>query len=136
MSRHTLPIILLMAGIFIFARYGLTGGPEITPQEVLALLKATPPPPVIDIRDRAAFDQSRIAGARPVPLAELKDKLEALKLPKMDAVIVYDEDDTRVREATRLLYESGYQGGLTLKGGLAAWRAAGLPLEKSVVPKP
>ena len=136
MSRQWLIAILVLFGIFVFASQGLKGGPEISPREAAALLKGTPPPAVIDVRDRAAFDQGRIAGARSVPMAEFKTRLESLKLPKTEVIILYDEEGTLARDATRLLYENGYQGALTLTGGLAAWRAAGQSLEQSAPSKP
>ncbi len=89
------------------------------------LLKSVPRPVVVDLRERAEFEQGHVSGAISVPSAEFKERLDGLKLPKAEAVILYDADDVRAREATKLMYESGYQGALTLKGGLDAWRAAG-----------
>lgn len=127
MARKWLLPILILFGIYVFSSQGLKSGPEISVKEAAALMKNEPRPVLIDVRDKAAFEQGHIAGARLVPLAEFKDRLESLKLPKIDAVIVYDDAGTRAREATKLMYESGYQGALTLKGGIEAWRAAGLP---------
>ena len=56
--------------------------------------------------------------------------LDSLKLPKYEALILYSTDDTQARDATKHLYENGYQGALTLKGGLDTWRAAGMGLVK------
>jgi rhodanese-related sulfurtransferase len=129
-SRPWLVGILILVGVLVFASQGLKGGPEVTVREAAALLKGNPPPVLVDLRERAAFEQGRIAGARSVPADEFKAQLAKLKLPKFDAIILYDEDDTRAREATKLLYESGYQGALTLKGGMAAWREAAQQVEK------
>ena len=128
MSRQWLIAILALIGIFVFSTHGLKGGPEVTVSEAVALFKGNPPPVLIDVRERAAFDQGRIAGARSVPIGEFKAQLESLKLSKTDVMILYDEEDTRAREATKHLYESGYQAALTLEGGIRAWRAAGQPL--------
>ena len=91
---------------------------------------------LIDVRERADYDQGHITGAIAVPFAEFKSRLESLKLPKIDPVILYGGDEAQVRDATRLLYESGYQGALTLKGGIAAWRAAGQAVAKPPVAMP
>jgi rhodanese-related sulfurtransferase len=85
---------------------------------------------LIDLRARADYEQGHLPGALSVPAAEFKERMQSLKLPKIDPVILYDTDEARARDATRLLYESGYQGGLTLKGGIEAWREAGQPLQK------
>ena len=128
MSRQWLIAILILVGIIVFASQGLKGGPEVSVREAAALLKGNPPPVVIDVRERTAFDQGRIAGARSIPIDEFKAQLAGLKLSKTEVMILYDKDDTRAREATKHLYESGYQGALTLVGGIEAWRAAGQPV--------
>jgi rhodanese-related sulfurtransferase len=123
-------------GVFAFSSQGLKGGPEVTVKEAVGLMNGVPRAVVIDLRERAAFDKDHLPGAISVPSADFKARLESLKLPKVDPVVLYGADDTRVRDATRLLYESGYQGALTLKGGIEAWRAAGQALEKPQAAKP
>jgi rhodanese-related sulfurtransferase len=130
MARKWLIPILIFIGVFVFSSQGLKGGPEVSIQDAAALIKGDPRPVVIDVREAADYAQAHIAGALSVPMAEFKDRLESLKLPKADVVIVYGADDVRAREATRMLYESGYQGALTLKGGFTAWRAAGQAVAK------
>jgi thiosulfate/3-mercaptopyruvate sulfurtransferase len=130
-SRQWLITILVVLGVFAFASQGLKGGPEVSVREAAALVKSAPPPVLIDVREVAAFENGRIAGARSVPAAEFKDRLAGLKLSKTEPIILYssgDDGDAPAREATKHLYESGYQGALTLKGGITAWRAAGHPL--------
>lgn len=130
MSRQWLIAILIFVGIFVFSSQGLKGGPEISVSDAAGLLKGDPRPVVIDVRDGADYDQGHLPGAISVPFAEFKERLRSLKLPKADPVLLYGADDARARDATRLLYESGYHGALTLKGGIDAWRAAGHALEK------
>ncbi len=130
MNRNWLIAILIFVGVFVFSSHGLKGGPEVSVKEAAALMKSEPRPVVIDLRERADYDQGHIAGAICVPGGEFKARLDSLKLPKVDVVVLYGNDDARAREATKHLYESGYQGALTLKGGLEAWRAAGLGVEK------
>ena len=136
MARKWLPAILIFIAVFVFSSQGLKGGPEISAPETAALMKGEPRPVLIDVRDRADYDQGHLPGALSVPSAEFKDRLESLKLPKFDPVVIYGADDARAREATKHLYESGYQGALTLKGGIAAWRAAGQAVAKPQAPKP
>jgi rhodanese-related sulfurtransferase len=130
MGRKWLLPVLVLFGIYVFSSQGLKGGPEISAPETAALMKGTPRPVLIDLREPAEYEKGHIAGALSVPSAAFKERLAALKLPKQDAVVLYSNDDAQARAATRLLYESGYQGALTLKGGIAAWQAAGQPLAK------
>lgn len=137
MARRWLIPILIFIAVFVLSSQGLKGGPEISVKDAAALMKGDPRPVVIDVRERAAYDQAHIAGAIAVPFAEFKSRLESLKLAKFDPVILYGGggDDALARDATRILYDSGYQGALTLKGGLDAWRAAGQAVAKPPVAK-
>ncbi len=130
MNRKWVLLILFVIGATIFTSQGLKGGPEVTIQEAAALLNSAPRPAFIDVRERAEYEQGHITAAISLPSAEVKERLELLKLSKIDAIVVYGSDDARVRETTKQLYQSGYQGALTLKGGFEAWRAAGQPVAK------
>ncbi len=130
MGRKWLIPILILVGVFVFSSQGLKGGPEVSVKDAAALLQGDPRPVVIDLRARMDYEQGHVPGAISVPMVEFKARMESLKLPKIDPVILYDTDEAGARDVTRLLYESGYQGGLTLKGGIEAWRAAGQPLQK------
>lgn len=130
MARQWLIPILIMVAVIVFSSHGLKGGPEVSITDAAALMKGAPRPLWVDLRERTAYDQGHIAGAISVPDAEFKTRLENLKLPKYEAIILYGADDVRAREATKHLYENGYQGALTLKGGIDAWRAAGQPVVK------
>jgi rhodanese-related sulfurtransferase len=136
MGRKWLLPILIFIGIFVFASQGLKGGPEISAPETAALMNGTPRPLLVDLRDPADYEKGHIAGALSVPSAAFKERLADLKLPKQDTVVLYSNDDAQTRAATRLLYENGYQGALTLKGGVTAWQAAGQPLTKPAAAKP
>lgn len=130
MKHKWLVLLLLLAGVYIFAKQGLSGGPEITVSELANLMKGDPRPVLIDVRERAQYDLGHLPAAISVPFDEFKDRVEGLKLPKDDVIVVYGVDDARTREATKLLYQSGYAGGLTLKGGYTAWQAAGQAVAK------
>jgi rhodanese-related sulfurtransferase len=136
MARKWLIPILIFIGIFVFSSQGLKGGPEISVKEAAALMKGVPRPVIIDVRERADYEQGHMASAISVPFKDFKERLESLKLPKVDPVILYSGGDTRARDATKHLYENGYQGALTLKGGIEAWRAAGQALAKPSAARP
>lgn len=130
MGRHWLIPILIVVAVIVFGSHGLKGGPEISVKDAASLIKNEPRLVIVDVRERADYEQGHIANAISVPSAEFKARLDSLKLPKYEALILYSTDDTQARDATKHLYESGYQGALTLKGGFDAWRAAGMGLVK------
>lgn len=125
MGRKWLLPLLVVVGVIVFSSQGLKGGPEVSVKDAIGLMKGTPRPVIVDVRERADYEKGHLPGAISLPAKEFKAQVESLKLPKIEPVILYDADDARARDATRVLYESGYQGALTLKGGIEAWRAAG-----------
>lgn len=87
---------------------------------------------VIDVRDPGEYGAGHILGAKSVPLA----RLEAGEVPaevvkrKNRSVIVYCERGDRAEKAAAALRKQGFEKAVSLAGGLAAWRQAGLPVEK------
>ena len=133
MARKWLIPILILIAVFVFSSQGLKGGPEVTVKDAVGLMKGMPRAVVIDVRERTEYDKDHLPGAISVSSTEFKTRLES---SKFEPIVLYGADETRVRDATRLLYDSGYQGALTLKGGIDAWRAAGQALEKPQAAKP
>lgn len=136
MGRKWLLPLLVVVGVIVFSSQGLKGGPEVSVKDAVGLMKGTPRPVIVDVRERADYEKGHLPGAISLPAKEFKAQVESLKLPKLEPVILYGADDMRARDATRVLYESGYQGALTLKGGIAAWRDAGQPLATSPTKPP
>lgn len=136
MSRKWLIPILIMVGVIVFSSHGLKGGPEVSVREAVAMLKSEPRPAVIDLRNRADYDEGHLPGAANVPIADFKTRLPKLTLSKTETVLLVGADDVGAREITKYLYDNGYQGALTLKGGIDAWRATGHALQISPTPKP
>ncbi len=85
---------------------------------------------VVDIREPGEYAAGHIVGARNVPLAQLEG---AKDLPSNKAlpVVVVCATGARAGRAVSTLRRLGHAGAVGLAGGLAAWREAGLPTEKS-----
>ena len=109
---------------------GQKGGPEVSVKDMNALMKDEPHPVIIDLRNEAEYHLGHITGAISVPQADFKARLDGLKLPKTGVVVLYGAGDAEARAMTRHLYETGYQGALSLKGGIDAWLAAGQAVTK------
>jgi rhodanese-related sulfurtransferase len=83
---------------------------------------------IIDIRDRKAFNNSRIVGAISMPLEELVERaLSSLKLTR--DLYIYGSTNEETAEAAVRLRGAGYQNVSELIGGLAAWKAVGYPID-------
>ena len=83
---------------------------------------------IIDVRSRDAFNTSHITGAVSLPLNELVESA-LINLELVRDIYVYSSTDEETGTAAALLKEAGYQNVAELVGGLAAWKAAGYPIE-------
>ncbi|HIK45869.1 MAG TPA: rhodanese-like domain-containing protein [Leptolyngbyaceae cyanobacterium M65_K2018_010] len=83
---------------------------------------------IVDIRDRADFNEGRITGAISIPAATLLDT--AARCFELDRdLYLYGNSDEEATAAADQLRAAGYTGVSVLRGGVAAWKAAGFPVE-------
>ncbi len=82
---------------------------------------------VIDVREREELDEraSRIAGALPIPLSELGDRVSELSADR--PVITVCHAGMRSGQATVILRQEGFQRVANLHGGMLLWEELGLP---------
>lgn len=86
---------------------------------------------LLDIREQNEFNEGHVLGARHVPASRLSDAAGAdLARFKDRAVIVYCNVGQRSAGAAETLRKAGFSKVYNLAGGIAAWRQAGLPVEK------
>ena len=87
---------------------------------------------VVDVRETPDFASGRILGAKSVPLARVEsgDLPGELGKRKDKAVILYCERGETASKAVAALRKQGFEKAVSLSGGIAAWRQAGLPIEK------
>ncbi|MFM7532280.1 MAG: rhodanese-like domain-containing protein [Rubrivivax sp.] len=85
---------------------------------------------VLDIREAAEYAGGHIVGARNVALAQI-EAAKDLPTNKALPLVVVCATGARAGRAVSALRRHGYVGAVGLAGGLAAWREAGLPTEKS-----
>jgi rhodanese-related sulfurtransferase len=85
---------------------------------------------LIDVSDPAEFAAGHAVGARSVPLASLETSRELPKNKSLPLVVVC-QTGTRSPRAVAVLKKLGFENTTALAGGLAAWRAANLPTEKT-----
>ena len=85
---------------------------------------------LIDVCEPAEFAAGHATGARNIPLGSLQG---ARELPgnKTLPVLVMCASGARAGRAASLLRKAGHERAVAVNGGMAAWREAGLPVEKS-----
>ena len=105
------------------------GGNEIGTLEATRLLNQSGTL-VIDVRDEKEYAAGHLPRARNVPLNDLEKKAAELQKFREKPVIVTCRSGPRAGAATRVLKRAGFSNVYVLKGGVAAWQQASLPLEK------
>ncbi|HET7400951.1 MAG TPA: rhodanese-like domain-containing protein [Usitatibacter sp.] len=105
------------------------GGNEIGTLEATRLLNQSGTL-VIDVRDEKEYAAGHLPRARHVPLNELDKKAAELAKFKDKPVVLTCRSGPRAAAAARALRRAGFANVYQLKGGIAAWQQASLPLEK------
>ncbi len=101
---------------------------SFSPEEAYRRLSDGWPVQVLDVRSLEERDGGWIAGDRSIPLGELSERMNEVQQDA--AVLVYCQSGNRSAFAAQALLAGGYEA-YNLTGGIAAWRAAGLPIKTS-----
>ncbi len=86
---------------------------------------------VVDVCQPEEFAQGHIVGSKNIPLAELESKLPGLVKNKALPVVLVCQSGARSARAVATAKKLGYEQAQSLAGGLKAWKAATLPVEKA-----
>ena len=108
----------------------LTGLNNLSPQEAITLVNHNEAV-IIDIRDNSNFTKGHIINAVNIPLPQLDSGLKKIEKYKDKPVILSYGVGQAHHKAARLLKQAGFSDLYNLKGGIASWQNAGLPLVKS-----
>lgn len=104
--------------------------PTLSPEEAASYIQHGALP--LDVRERNEYDTEHIAGALHIPYGHLKQLLASL--PQDQAILIYCGSGVRSQIAASLLLKHSIRDFASLRGGLTAWKLAGLPVtdEKTV----
>jgi rhodanese-related sulfurtransferase len=136
-------VYVLQGGITAWAAAGLAlaqGSEEATPfglaqaRETVRVLsphdvQAAAPPVVIFVDTSQDFARGHVPGARWVPRGSLELQIADLAPAKETPIVVTCQSGVQAILAGATLRALGYAHVSALAGGMAAWKAAGLPLE-------
>jgi rhodanese-related sulfurtransferase len=104
-------------------------GSGLSPQDMVQLMnreKAV----VIDVCSADEFAQGHVIGAKNLPLSELDAKLAQVVKNKATPVVMVCQVGARSARAAATAQKLGYENVQSLAGGLKAWQAANMPVEK------
>ena len=86
---------------------------------------------VIDVCETSEFAACHVGGAKNIPLSQLEGKLPDVVKNKALPVILVCQSGARSNRAVSIAKKLGYAQAQSLGGGLGAWKAANLPVEKA-----
>lgn len=86
---------------------------------------------VLDVRTPEEFAEGHVPNATLIPHDTLEGRLGELETWKGRPVVVYCKAGKRAAIAAAVLTRAGFSDVRHLTGDMDAWRAAGLPIEKS-----
>lgn len=101
--------------------------PSIAATELSARRASGNAPVVIDVRTAEEYAAGHIPGALNIPFDQVAKRISEVDAPY--GVALYCMVGPRARKGESALLGAGYTSVLHLEGGLAAWQAAGLPVE-------
>jgi rhodanese-related sulfurtransferase len=101
--------------------------PKLTATDVNEKLKFGKHPMVIDVRQPEEFHQGHIAGAKLIPLGELRKRIK--ELPQGREIVCVCASGNRSSAAAKVLAKEGFTV-FDMQGGMHAWRRVKLPVQK------
>ena len=110
------------------ARRGM-GGPSIGTAQATHLINREDAL-VLDVREPGEYGSGHILGAKNLPPARLESGAGDVAKKKDATLILYCERGDSSGKAAAALKKQGYTKVFNLSGGLAAWKQAGLPVER------
>ncbi len=105
-------------------------GRGLTPQDMVQLMnreKAV----VIDVCEPDEFAKGHVIGAKNLPLGQLESQLAQVVKNKSAQVVMVCQVGARSARAAAMAAKLGYENVQSLQGGLKAWQAASMPVEKA-----
>ena len=94
--------------------------PEITVQELKALMDAGETPFILDVREEQEYAIANLAGML-IPLRQLPNRLDELEEHKDALIVVHCRSGPRSAQAVQYLRSFGFEQATNLRGGVLAW---------------
>jgi len=110
-------------------RHTMQGGGEVGTLEATQLINRRDAV-VLDVRDPGEYAAGHLPNAKHIPLGQLASRMKELEKFKERPIVITCASGARSGSAQGLLKKNGFKEVVNLKGGIAAWQQASLPLEK------
>ena len=131
--QQNIPLILLALGSgvgFLFLTFrSASADSGLTPTQATLLINREGAQ-VIDVRSSDEYVGGHLPESRNIPFDQLETRAGELDRLKETPLILVCQTGTRSVAASKQLAKLGFAKVNNLAGGIAGWRAAGLPLRK------
>ncbi len=94
--------------------------PEITVQELKALIDDDQAPFILDVREEQEYAIAHLDGTL-IPLRQLPHRLDELEDHKDALIVVHCRSGPRSAQAVQYLRACGFEHATNLRGGVLAW---------------
>ena len=128
--EHTLLVLFLMISFFVLVfselRRKASGLATVDAGDAVALINNDGV--VLDLRNAEAFSRGHIVNAKNIPFDEFDAASNKLSKFKNRPVIAVCDSGMTSRKVVDSMKKTGFESIYGLKGGMAAWGQAGLPV--------
>jgi rhodanese-related sulfurtransferase len=100
---------------------------NLNTQEAKTRIDSDQPLFILDVRQPEEFRAGHIAGAKLIPLNELRERMD--ELPQDTEILCVCRSGSRSGAATSQLNGAGFKA-TNLRGGMMGWQMAGFPVKK------
>jgi rhodanese-related sulfurtransferase len=131
-QQNILLILLVLGsgGAWLFLTFRGAGGRSgLTPTQATMLINREDAQ-IIDVRAADEYAGGHLPDSRNIPLEQLEARVEEIDKLKDKPLILVCQTGMRALNAGKQLEKLGFTKVNNLSGGIAGWRAAGLPLRK------
>jgi rhodanese-related sulfurtransferase len=133
-KRKLMTTVLIIVAVFILfiliiGKLKTKGLAMTTAAEAKALIE-TSNAAILDVRTPEEYRGGHLKNARLIPVDELAGRIGEIADLKDRSTVVYCRGGNRSAAASRFLLQNGFTKVSNLDGGIMAWSAAGLPVEK------
>ncbi len=85
---------------------------------------------LLDIREADDYKEFHAPNTTNIPMGRLALRMAELEPYKSKSIMVIDHAEQRAPRAMEILLKAGFSQVFVVRGGMAEWKKAGLPIEK------
>lgn len=129
-GNHTLLVLGLFVSFFVvvFSELRRKASGLVNVEATAAVQLINNDAVVIDLRSADAFSRGHIVSARNIPSDELEGRMNKLENLKSKPIVAVCDAGMTSTKAVNSLRAAGFDSVYGLKGGMASWTQAGLPV--------